>query len=155
MLFKTPKEFFDTAESVGRITRDEELDLANRMREGDASAKDKLTTAYLPVLASYVRRYSREPSEEFIRRAVETLTDAVSGFADEKKDYCSTVVIPEDVSRAIPQSRLAEIEALLKEDPRPSYRDDKDREYGMYYAGYEISFTATDSTLTVTSIKKH
>ena len=81
--------------------------------------------------------------------------DAVSGFADEKKDYCSTVVIPEDVSRAIPQSRLAEIEALLKEDPRPSYRDDKDREYGMSYAGYEISFTATDSTLTVTSIKKH
>ena len=80
MLFKTPKEFFDTAESVGRITRDEELDLANRMREGDASAKDKLTTAYLPVLASYVRRYSREPSEEFIRRAVETLTDAVSCF---------------------------------------------------------------------------
>ena len=81
MLFKTPKEFFDTAESVRRITRDEELDLAKRMREGDdASAKDELITAYLPVLASYIRRYSREPSEEFIRRAVETLTDAVSGF---------------------------------------------------------------------------
>ena len=81
--------------------------------------------------------------------------DAVSGFADEKKDYCSTVVISEDVSAGIPKSRLAEIEALLKEDPRPSYRNDRDREYGMSYAGYEISFTATDSTLTVTSIKKH
>lgn len=80
MLFRTPKEFFDTAESVRRITRDEELDLANRMQEGDASAKDELITAYLPVLASYVRRYSSEPSVEFIRRAVETLTESVSSF---------------------------------------------------------------------------
>lgn len=80
--------------------------------------------------------------------------DAVSGFADERKDYASTVIIPESVSAGIPERRLSEIEALLKEDPRPSYRDDKDREYGMSYAGYEISFVATDNTLTVISIKK-
>ncbi len=80
--------------------------------------------------------------------------DAVSGFADEKKDYSSTVIIPDSVSCGIPRSRLDEITALLREDPRPSYRDDVEREYGMSYAGFEISFVATENTLTVTSIKE-
>ena len=80
--------------------------------------------------------------------------DAVGGFADEKKEYAAEVIIPEDVCRGINEERLEEIRELLLQDPRPSYRDDDEREYGMSYAGMEISFIATENIITVTSIAK-
>jgi tRNA-Thr(GGU) m(6)t(6)A37 methyltransferase TsaA len=81
-------------------------------------------------------------------------TDARGGFADEKKEYSAEVIIPDHVASRIPEGRINEIRELLREDPRPSYRDDESREYGMSYAGLEISFKATGSTLEVTDIKK-
>ena len=81
-------------------------------------------------------------------------TDARGGFADEKKEYSAEVIIPDHVAISIPEGRINEIRELLREDPRPSYRDDESREYGMSYAGLEISFRATGSTLEVTDIKK-
>ena len=81
-------------------------------------------------------------------------TDARGGFADEKKEYSAEVIIPDHVASRIPEGRINEIRELLREDPRPSYRDDESREYGMSYAGLEISFRATGSTLEVTDIKK-
>ncbi len=80
--------------------------------------------------------------------------DAKCGFADEKKDYVPKVIIPDSKALGITEDRLSEITALLLQDPRPSYRDDEDREYGMSYANFEISFKATKDALTVTSIKK-
>ena len=81
-------------------------------------------------------------------------TDARGGFADEKKEYSAEVIIPDHVVSSIPEGRINEIRELLRQDPRPSYRDDESREYGMSYAGLEISFRATGSTLEVTDIKK-
>lgn len=81
-------------------------------------------------------------------------TDAIGGFADEKKEYSAEVIIPDHVAEGISEGRINEIRELLREDPRPSYRDDESREYGMSYAGLEISFRATGSTLEVTDIKK-
>ena len=80
--------------------------------------------------------------------------DARGGFADEKKAYEAEVIIPETVTAGIDKSRIKEIRDLLREDPRPSYRDDEEREYGMSYAGLEISFKATGSTIEVVEIKK-
>lgn len=80
--------------------------------------------------------------------------DAKGGFADEKKAYEAEVIIPETVTAGIDKSRITEIRDLLREDPRPSYRDDEEREYGMSYAGLEISFKATGSTIEVVEIKK-
>lgn len=80
--------------------------------------------------------------------------DAKGGFADEKKEYEAEVIIPDEVKKGISEHRLEEITELLLQDPRPSYRDDENREYGMSYADLEISFTATSRTLTVTSITK-
>ena len=73
---------------------------------------------------------------------------------DEKKEYTANVVIPEDVAKGVSPSRIEEIKELLLQDPRPSYRDDENRVYGMSYAELEISFTATSNTLTVTEISK-
>ena len=80
--------------------------------------------------------------------------DAKGGFADEKKGYEAEVIISDEVKKGISEHRLEEITELLLQDPRPSYRDDENREYGMSYADLEISFIATSRTLTVTSITK-
>ena len=80
--------------------------------------------------------------------------DAIGGFADEKKEYSAEVIIPDEVAKATPLNRLEEIKELLAQDPRPSYRDDDEREYGMTYAGLDISFKATDNRITVTKITK-
>ena len=80
--------------------------------------------------------------------------DAKGGFADEKKAYAAEVIIPAKVAAQVDAARLEEIRELLLQDPRPSYRDDDDREYGMSYAGLEISFKATGSTLEVIGIRK-
>lgn len=80
--------------------------------------------------------------------------DAIAGFADEKKDYAPTVIIPEAVRTRVPDDIVSAIEALLLQDPRPAYRSDEGKEYGMSYGDFEISFEATKNTLTVKSIEK-
>ena len=44
---------------------------------------------------------------------------------------------------------------LLQLDPRPSYHDDPEREYGMSFAGYNIRFTVSEDILTVRSVTQH
>ena len=78
--------------------------------------------------------------------------DAKGGFADEKKEYSAEVIIPDDVAKGVARERIDEIRDLLLQDPRPSYRDDEKREYGMSYAGLDISFIATASIIEVTGI---
>ncbi len=80
--------------------------------------------------------------------------DAKGGFADEKKEYSLEVEIPDSAAEGIAPERLEEIKELLAQDPRPSYHDNEDREYGMTYAGMDISFKATDCHLRVTKITK-
>ena len=80
--------------------------------------------------------------------------DARGGFADEKKEYSAEVIIPDNIAEGLPTERINEIRKLLLQDPRPSYREDECREYGMSYAGFEVSFKATGSTIEVVEIKK-
>ena len=53
--------------------------------------------------------------------------------------------------------RISKQNALLKileHDPRPSYQDDPEREYGMLFSDYEIFFKVAGDTLTVTKVKE-
>lgn len=79
--------------------------------------------------------------------------DAIAGFADEKKDYAPTVIIPEAVRTRVSDDTVSAIKALLLQDPRPAYRSDEGKEYGMSYGDFEISFEATENTITVKSIE--
>jgi hypothetical protein len=40
----------------------------------------------------------------------------------------------------------------LQLDPRPSYHNDPEREYGMLFAGYNVRFTVTEDVLNVIDI---
>lgn len=80
--------------------------------------------------------------------------DAIGGFAAEVEDYKIEVEIPEDYEKLLAPEELTELYAVLSHDPRPSYKDDPDYEYGMIYGEYEVFFKADKCKLFVTRIIK-
>lgn len=78
--------------------------------------------------------------------------DAISGYADEYKDYRLEVKIPQEIaSKLEPEALEATIE-MLSLDPRPSYQNDEERVYGVTFYGQEIKFTVSGKTLKVLDI---
>ncbi len=82
----------------------------------------------------------------------DSVPDAVSGFADEKKDYEIEVIIPDGLREKLPAEKLAGLIGALRDDPRPAYKRNDDKEYGFTYAGKEIKFISGEGVLTVTDI---
>ena len=78
--------------------------------------------------------------------------EAVCGFADEKKDYSVNAVIPDELKEMRPADKLEGLLGALRDDPRPAYKREEEKEYGFSYAGKEIKFVYKDGTLTVTQI---
>ena len=79
--------------------------------------------------------------------------EAVSGFAD-KADKTLEVEFPEDLLSEIPQKHHPALMEILAQDPRPSYRADGDRIYGLYYADHNIRFRVKDGRVTVTGVER-
>ena len=80
MLYKSADEFFALAAAAETLSREEEKALSARMKEGDEAARKALIRGYLPLLASYLKRYTDAPSLHLIYLGVETLEEAVSSF---------------------------------------------------------------------------
>ncbi len=80
-------------------------------------------------------------------------TDAMGGFAEERKDYRLKVVCPDDILKNFPDKKREALITVLEGDPRPSYHTDKERVYGMSFAGFEIKFKVNEDTLTVISLE--
>lgn len=78
--------------------------------------------------------------------------DAVSGFADSVRDYSIGVTIPDEQARKLTKEELDTVVKLLEHDPRPSYRGEDGRIYGMIYGKHEIHFRLSDGALLVTDI---
>ena len=81
---------------------------------------------------------------------------ARGGFADEKKMYALSVSDPEHLLSVLSDEDRCAVLEVLSEDPRPSYQSDPQREYGMEYGMWEIRFTVSDDsgTLTVTAVQR-
>ena len=80
-------------------------------------------------------------------------TDAVSGFADPVREYHLNVVFCKELLSLIDISKQNSLIKILEQDPRPSYQNDPDREYGMRFSDYEIFFKVDGNTLTVTRVE--
>lgn len=78
--------------------------------------------------------------------------DAVCGFADEVRDYSLEVVIPDELKVGLSDEYLMALTSILSGDPRPQYKEDGDRIYGMIYGKYEVKFTVADGVLRVVEI---
>lgn len=81
-------------------------------------------------------------------------TDAIGSFAEEKKDYSLKVICSEDVLKDFPKVKLDTLIRVLEGDPRPSYHTDKERIYGMTFAGFNIKFKVNEDTLTVVNLER-
>ncbi|MBE6634661.1 MAG: tRNA (N6-threonylcarbamoyladenosine(37)-N6)-methyltransferase TrmO [Ruminococcaceae bacterium] len=79
--------------------------------------------------------------------------DAISGFADEVKEYSLRVDFPDKLAEKISPDKRDSLIKILAGDPRPSYIADGDRAYTFTYADYEISFTVNNGTVTVINIE--
>lgn len=80
--------------------------------------------------------------------------DAVSGFAEEVKDYSLDVDFPTSLLNLISAEKRESLSRLLADDPRPSYIEDGERIYTFAFAEYEISFKVDKNILTVTDVVK-
>ena len=80
--------------------------------------------------------------------------EAVGGFADPVRDYAITVDFPEELLSMIEEEKRDGLIALLENDPRPSYQDDPEREYGMTFGDFEIGFTVKEGLLVVKRVDK-
>lgn len=78
--------------------------------------------------------------------------DAVSGFADEKKDENLIVEISDKLLGRIPEDKRETLLSVLSQDPRPHYIEDKNRIFGFPFAGFEIKFKVDGKKLTVVDI---
>ena len=76
--------------------------------------------------------------------------DEKSGFVHEKKKL--EVRDPEKLLEIFDEGRKAALEAILSQDPRPSYQDDPERVYGFSYAGHEVKFRVCSDELVVTEV---
>ncbi len=78
---------------------------------------------------------------------------AVCGYVDELEERTLKVVIPQDIAAGVKdKSVLAALVQTLSLDPRPSYHEDPDREYGLSFAGLNVKFKVFLRNLTVISI---
>ncbi len=79
--------------------------------------------------------------------------DATGGFADGVREYSVEVDFPEMLLSKIPECDRDAVMTLLSHDPRPSYKGDGERVYGMIYGEREIFFRADDGRLVVVDVR--
>ena len=79
--------------------------------------------------------------------------DAIGGFADEVREYSLKVNFGLQLLDKIPESKRDALITILENDPRPSYKDDGDHEYGMVYSDLDVFFKVEGGELTVTRIE--
>ena len=78
---------------------------------------------------------------------------AVCGYVDTLKERSLKVVLPEEVAaKIVDKTLIPSLVETLSLDPRPSYQDDPQREYGMSFAGMNVRFNVDSDILTVLSL---
>lgn len=80
--------------------------------------------------------------------------DATGGFTETLGERKLEVNISEEILGRVPEEKRAELLGVLRGDPRPSYQDDPQREYGFSFADFEVSFKVEGKILNVTKIEK-
>jgi tRNA-Thr(GGU) m(6)t(6)A37 methyltransferase TsaA len=86
-------------------------------------------------------------------RYADARPEAVCGYVDDLQERCLKVVLPKELSERVEdRSVIPSLIETLQLDPRPSYHNDPEREYGMLFAGYNVRFTVTEDVLNVIDI---
>ena len=84
----------------------------------------------------------------------DSVLNAVGGFTENLGERKLEVYIDDEFLGRVPEEKRRELLGVLAGDPRPSYQDDPEREYGFEFANLEIGFKVEGKKLTVTKIEK-
>lgn len=79
--------------------------------------------------------------------------DAIGGFADPVRNYALKVDFCKELLSKVHISKQKALIEILEQNPRPSYQNDPQREYGMRFADYEIFFKVDGDRLTVVRVE--
>ena len=80
--------------------------------------------------------------------------DAIGGFSDSALERKLNIRFPKELLRRVDTEQRGALISILENDPRPGYKSDGSRVYGMNYSNYEICFRVSDAALTVTDVKE-
>ena len=80
--------------------------------------------------------------------------DAIGGFTDTAGDFLLEVDFPRELLEKLPEEKREAAIGVLSHDPRPSYKKDSDRVYGLTFGGYDIRFTVREKLLNVLDVIK-
>ena len=83
----------------------------------------------------------------------DSIPEAAGGFTESLDERKLEVSISDDLLGRVPEEKRAELIGVLSGDPRPSYQNDPEREYGFEFADLEIGFKVCDKVLIVTRIE--
>ena len=75
--------------------------------------------------------------------------DATGGFTDGTVKRTVDVQLSGEALKQLTEDERRELKAVLKEDPRPAYQEDPEREYVFGFAGKQIHFKVSNMLLTV------
>ena len=78
--------------------------------------------------------------------------EATGGFTETAEKRTAEVRLTEEAAGKLNAEEKKALEAVLKEDPRPGYQDDPEREYVFGFSGKQIHFLVSGGILTVTDI---
>ncbi len=82
------------------------------------------------------------------------IEDAKEGYTQFTKEYKIKVECDENLLLSVPENKREALLSVLENDPRPSYRKEDEREYGVLFSGYNVKFRCEQSKLKVTEIIK-
>ena len=80
--------------------------------------------------------------------------EATGGFTDRTAKRTVAVRFSEKAAGKLSPEEKKALEAVLREDPRPAYQDDPEREYAFGFGGKQIRFQVGGSILTVTDAEE-
>lgn len=78
--------------------------------------------------------------------------EATGGFTDRTEKRRVEVSVPDQFRKMLGEKKTDALTAVLREDPRPAYQNDAEREYGFLFGGFNIRFTVREGLLTVTDV---
>lgn len=84
---------------------------------------------------------------------VDSCPNARGGFAEKVKDDCLTVKCTQQLLEKVEKSKRDTLLSLLANDPRPAYKEDENRVYGMNFAGMEVKFRVENKVVFVERIE--
>jgi len=83
---------------------------------------------------------------------VDSHPEATGSFSDAVKSYALTVNFPDHLLSRIPPEKREALLGVLAQDPRPGYRRNDTRPFGVSFAGFDVKFVVRDGTLQVTGL---